>query len=211
MGQSNSSELFIQVLHSSLSLRGVKVETKQLSKFISFIKQICPWFPESGTINIETWRKVGERIQGYYQAHGPEAVPVDTFALWSLIKDCLVTESEADKWRRITRNSLRRSQSLSRLSPASCPLPSPPVMPPALPGNGPPRYEEPIQPSAPLPPDVSDTPSKEALQKVCQTQTYQEFLEALDEVSPPEPMVVKTKVSAPMDDEQLPPPRLGRP
>lgn len=96
MGQSSSSELFVQVLQTSLQLRGVKIDKAQISRFIDFVRQVCPWFPAEGTINIETWKKVGERIQNHFQAHGPEKTPIDAFGLWTLIRDCLVKDSEAE-------------------------------------------------------------------------------------------------------------------
>lgn len=101
MGQGSSADLFAQVLQTTLKLRGVKVETSQLAKFLAFVKTVCPWFPSDGTINIETWKKVGDRIQGHFQAHGPNQTPVDAFVLWSLIRDCLVSDSEAEKWRQL--------------------------------------------------------------------------------------------------------------
>lgn len=44
----------------------------------------CPWFPEEGTINFATWKKVGERFQNY-DVHGLGKVPIDTFSLWTFI------------------------------------------------------------------------------------------------------------------------------
>ena len=40
-------------------------------------------------MNLETWKKVGEKLQDYYDVHGPGKVPVDTFSLWTLIRDSL--------------------------------------------------------------------------------------------------------------------------
>lgn len=60
--------------------------------------QGCPWFPEQGTVNVETWKTVGEKIKDYYCAWGPEKVPVDVFPIWAVIKDCLKGDSESSKW-----------------------------------------------------------------------------------------------------------------
>lgn len=89
MGQENSRMLFVQVLKTMLRSRGAKVSTTQLQAFLQFVGEVCPWFPEEGTVSVETWAKVGEKIQGYYQAHGPQKVPVEAFSLWALVRDCL--------------------------------------------------------------------------------------------------------------------------
>lgn len=89
MGQGNSRQLFAQMLKTMLRARGIKVGHLQLERFLNFVEQVCPWFPEEGTVNIETWKQVGERLQGYYAAHGLNKVPADTFGLWTLIRDCL--------------------------------------------------------------------------------------------------------------------------
>ncbi|XP_026956123.1 endogenous retrovirus group K member 10 Gag polyprotein-like, partial [Sagmatias obliquidens] len=56
----------------------------------------CPWFPEQGTVNIETWQKVGQTLQDYYSQHGPEKVPVDTFTLWNLIRESIAPLPEEE-------------------------------------------------------------------------------------------------------------------
>ncbi|XP_016072396.1 PREDICTED: endogenous retrovirus group K member 6 Gag polyprotein-like [Miniopterus natalensis] len=89
MGQENSKVLFAQVLKTMLRSRGAKVSTAQLRNFLQFVEEVCPWFPEEGTVNLETWNKVGRRMQGFFQAHGPQKVPVEAFSLWTLVRDCL--------------------------------------------------------------------------------------------------------------------------
>lgn len=77
------------MLRSMLKARGVKTSEAQLLRFLEFVVQVCPWFPEEGTLNLETWEKVRERLQGYYDAHGPFKVPVDTFSLRNLVRDVI--------------------------------------------------------------------------------------------------------------------------
>lgn len=98
MGQSESKErrLFIQVLKSMLKGRGVKVSDHKLQEFLRFIQQCCPWFPEDGTVNPDTWEQVGRQIVDYYGLHGPEGVPSYVFSLWKLFRDSLATKHEAD-------------------------------------------------------------------------------------------------------------------
>jgi hypothetical protein len=40
-------------------------------------------------VNLETWDKVGDRFRAQYRAGGLECMPIFTFGLWSLIRDCL--------------------------------------------------------------------------------------------------------------------------
>ncbi|XP_048797887.1 endogenous retrovirus group K member 5 Gag polyprotein-like [Lagopus muta] len=128
------------MLKSLLVARGVKVTRSQISSFLDFIEEVCPWFPRDGTINIETWNKVGERLQGYHAVHGPEKVPIDTFTLWTLIKECLRGDTGDEKWQRTTRSTeklypaLSRSKSLDHI-PSSMPSAPPP---------SPPQYEQPL-------------------------------------------------------------------
>jgi hypothetical protein len=58
-----------------------KVGLKQLHSFLGFVEQVCPWFPEEDTINLATWKKVGERLQDYYDVQELGKVPEDTFSL----------------------------------------------------------------------------------------------------------------------------------
>lgn len=83
-----------------LDARGAKGGHQQLCKFLEFTEKVCPWFPEEGTMNLETWKKVGERLQDYYDVHRPGRVPVDTFSLWTLIRYILDPRHKRDKIRR---------------------------------------------------------------------------------------------------------------
>lgn len=68
-----------------------------------FVEEVCPWFPEQGTVNLETWKKVGVKLHDFYTAHGPNKVPADAFPLWQLIRDCLDPAPEGEKMRNIKR------------------------------------------------------------------------------------------------------------
>ena len=91
MGNSESKErrLFIDIIVHMLRQRGIKVSGSQISRFLHFVQEQCPWFPEEGTVNVDTWEKVGQQLKTYYTLHGPEKVPVDTFSLWNLVRDAL--------------------------------------------------------------------------------------------------------------------------
>ena len=85
------------MLKTMLKGRGIHVNKLQLEKFFLFVEEVCPWFPEEGTVSLETWKKVGKQLQTYYSLHGPNRVPVDTFSLWTLIRDCLDLKHEGRK------------------------------------------------------------------------------------------------------------------
>lgn len=97
MGHASSKDLYARGLKKMLAARGSQVSREQLDKFLDFVKEVCPWFPEEGTVSLETWGKVGERLQDFYTAHGPQRVPVETFGLWTLIRDSLDLRHEGCK------------------------------------------------------------------------------------------------------------------
>ena len=89
LSASKNRQMFIQLLLHMLVHRGVKVSIGRLSKFLIFVQEQCPWFLEEGTVNLETWNKVGDQLHLFYTLHGPEKVPVDAFALWNMIRNVL--------------------------------------------------------------------------------------------------------------------------
>jgi hypothetical protein len=95
MGQNGSKErdLYVQMLKAMLKTRGSKIRSLQLAQFLDYVQDTCPWFPEEGTVNLDTWQKVGERLQDCYTVKGPDGMPVFTFGLWSQIRDCLDPKS----------------------------------------------------------------------------------------------------------------------
>ncbi|KAB0385066.1 hypothetical protein FD755_000022 [Muntiacus reevesi] len=94
MGQDHSRQLFVHMLQIMLKGRGIQVTKSKLQTFLSLVEEVCPWFPEEGTMSLEIWKKIGKQIQTY-TLHGPNKIPVETFSLWTLIRDCLDFEHEA--------------------------------------------------------------------------------------------------------------------
>jgi hypothetical protein len=91
MGQTGSRKRdpYVQMLKAMLKTRGSKVKSRQLAQFLDFVRDTCPWFPREGTVNLETWRKVGERLRNCYMAEGAKDKPVFTLGRWSQIRDSL--------------------------------------------------------------------------------------------------------------------------
>ena len=93
MGQDHSHQLFVHMLQVMLKDQGIQLTKTKLQTFLGFVEQVCPWFPGEGTMSLEIW-KIGKQIQTYYTLHGPNKVSVETFSLWTLIRDCLDFEYE---------------------------------------------------------------------------------------------------------------------
>lgn len=96
MGQAGSKErsLFTDIVCHMLQKRGTKISKKKVQNFLAFIQECCPWFPEEGTVNLETWSKVGEQLRTYYDLHGPEKIPKEALTLWTLFRDTLDPQHE---------------------------------------------------------------------------------------------------------------------
>ena len=76
MGQTFSKkELFVNGLKDSLTHCGAKVKKKDLVRFFLLIEDICPWFPQEGTISEKKWARVGDCMKYYYEEFGPEKYP----------------------------------------------------------------------------------------------------------------------------------------
>lgn len=56
-------------------------------KYFDFVKDLYPWFPSEGTIDIKRWNRVGDALKDFYNTFGPEKVPVTAFSYWNLIKE----------------------------------------------------------------------------------------------------------------------------
>lgn len=92
MGQSGSKDrqLFTQMLKAMLRDPGSHVRAHQLEKFLAYVQDTCPWFPEEGITNSDPWQRVGEQLHERFTADGQESVPVETFSLWGLVGDTRV-------------------------------------------------------------------------------------------------------------------------
>jgi hypothetical protein len=67
--------LRIEALKAVLKIRGSRVRSLQLMRFLDFVHDPFPWFPEEGTVNLETWNKVGDGLRVRYTAEGQNVCP----------------------------------------------------------------------------------------------------------------------------------------
>jgi hypothetical protein len=100
------------MLKAMLKTRGNKVRLLQLMQLLDFVQDTCLCFPEEGTVNLETLNKLGDRLIARYMAEGLECMPIFTFGLWSMIRDCLIPT---------TSHKQRFSSSVSNLTPRDKP------------------------------------------------------------------------------------------
>lgn len=130
MGQLETKErsLYAQMLKNMLRARGARVTTSQLERFLNFVQEVCPWFPEEGTVNLETWQKIGKQMHNHYKPFGPSKTPGDAFSLWNLIRDCLDPRHDhnqpslkPEKKKRNIKNCIREeAPALNNLRNTSC-------------------------------------------------------------------------------------------
>jgi hypothetical protein len=80
-GEFKDQELYIQALKDMLKIRGIRLRLSQVMQFLDFVQDTCLWFPEEGTVNLETWNKVGDGLRARHTAEGPECIPIFTFGL----------------------------------------------------------------------------------------------------------------------------------
>ncbi|KAM7327005.1 hypothetical protein ACRRTK_013372 [Alexandromys fortis] len=97
MDQGNSRQLFIHLIKDILKARGAKVKQQQVQEFLEFVEQVCPWFSKHRTLDADTWRRIGAKIQQHSNKHGPGKVSVGAPSLWALIQDSLNLHPEGQK------------------------------------------------------------------------------------------------------------------
>ena len=77
--ESKEQQLFIGVILQLLNKRGIKVKKANVQSFFTFVQEQCPWFPEEGTVNLETWEKVRKQLKTYYILHVRKGCPLIPF------------------------------------------------------------------------------------------------------------------------------------
>lgn len=97
MEQGNSRQLFIHLIEDILKARRAKVEPQQVQRFLEFVERVCPWFSKHRTLDADTWRRIGVKIQQHSNKNGPGKVPVGALSLWALIQDSLDLHPEGQK------------------------------------------------------------------------------------------------------------------
>ena len=75
--------LIISGLKESLKMWETRVNKRILRIFLDFVRQICPWFPEEGTIDEKTWTRVRDCFRDYYKTFGSEKFFIN--GLWFFI------------------------------------------------------------------------------------------------------------------------------
>lgn len=94
MGQSESRdrEFFTDVIRHTLKEKGIEVNASQLTDFLQFVQTVSPWFPERGSLDVDTWEKVGLDIRSWFTEYGGNGVPPTAFAIWNVLKKTLADD-----------------------------------------------------------------------------------------------------------------------
>ena len=97
MGQSESRdrEFFIDIIKHTLKKKCIKVNTSQLTDFLQFVQTVSPWFPERGSLDVDTWEKVGLDIKNWFTEKGGKDMPLIAFAIWNVLKETLADDKKA--------------------------------------------------------------------------------------------------------------------
>lgn len=70
-----------------LKAGGARVSDQRLEELLNAIEVHCSWYPNSGTLDLKTWVKVGTELRGLY--HKGVSLPVTIWATWRLIRSVL--------------------------------------------------------------------------------------------------------------------------
>lgn len=97
MGHSESKDrkLFIDVLMHTLNKR-CKSHQWAIGQIFTFCAEMLPLVPRTA-VNLQTWTRVGNHMKEFHPSYGPEKMPVDAFALWTLVRDVLDPQQKAEK------------------------------------------------------------------------------------------------------------------
>ncbi|XP_032949526.1 endogenous retrovirus group K member 9 Gag polyprotein-like [Rhinolophus ferrumequinum] len=88
MGNVNSQyRAYICLLKHLLEARRARVSDQKLEELLQVIETHCPWFPNLGTLDLKTWRKVGTELRKLY--HIGVSLPVTIWDTWRLIRSVL--------------------------------------------------------------------------------------------------------------------------
>ena len=90
MGNFESTEQYrpyICLLRQLLKAEGAKVSENKLFELLQTIEKHCTWFPTLGTLDLQSWEKVGTELKKEYQKGLP--MPVTKWNTWWLIRSVL--------------------------------------------------------------------------------------------------------------------------
>lgn len=92
--ESQERDLYAQMLKTMLKARGCSIKHSQILDFLSFLNETCPWFPEGGTVNLLTWKKVGKQLHDRHRRRSRK-MSYSYIRTMVLIPDCLDLEQES--------------------------------------------------------------------------------------------------------------------
>ena len=66
---SNEHEIYFQLLQQLLKTEGCQVKKLNLINLLQMVKTYPPWFPDKGSLDLEVWEKVGQKLK-WHQENG---------------------------------------------------------------------------------------------------------------------------------------------
>ena len=59
--------MYSQLLQQLFQAAGCQVKKQNLTNLLKTIKIYCPWFPDKGSLDLEVWEKVGQKLKWYQE------------------------------------------------------------------------------------------------------------------------------------------------
>ena len=84
MGHQTSKIPFVHLMHHFLKQYGVNLPEEQLTSCYQTVVKYNPWFPEEGTLDLQTWTRVKNNVLKAYR-QGVK-IPPQWWVTWSLLR-----------------------------------------------------------------------------------------------------------------------------
>lgn len=150
--------IYLRTLQQLLKAAHCSMSEEQLIKVLQMVQEICPWFPDHGTIDLELWEQVGKNLKHRHQQG--EKIPASILTTWSLVHT-----AECPLYSYLQNNYIEPEPCSS---PSSPPTTSPPVLSaPSAPLS---------QINLPLPPPPPPSPEEYDCKQTAMEQCFKEGL-----------------------------------
>ena len=84
MGHQTSKIPFVRLMHHFLKQYGVNLPEERLTSCYQTVLEYNPWFPEEGTLDLQTWTRVKNNVLKAY-TQGVK-IPPQWWVTWSLLR-----------------------------------------------------------------------------------------------------------------------------
>jgi hypothetical protein len=70
-----------------LESKSISYTQGQIEDCIEIVIQLNPWFPMHGTLDLDSWKQIGENVKRAKQKG--DNIPIHFFGMWSSIHSCM--------------------------------------------------------------------------------------------------------------------------